>query len=153
LYAAFEQSFFLSPRHVTIVEPTNAVPAQPNVQFNDLRRLMVGVLAFPAQLRVEPFGGIGFALMEALNVQTTCASCTSNAQVVQLEDEASSFATKAFFWWMGGVDIKQGRLAIYGHYIVTSSAANFLVQGTTHTFQGGIRYSFGSSREGVTDRQ
>jgi len=153
LYAAFEQSFFLSPRHVTVVEPTGAVPAQPNVQFNDLRRLMVGVLAFPAQLRVEPFGGIGFALMEALNVQTTCASCTSNAQVVQLEDEASSFATKAFFWWMGGVDIKQGRLAIYGHYIVTSSAANFLVQGTTHTFQGGIRYSFGSSREGVTDRQ
>ena len=152
MYAAFEQSFFLSPRHVTIIEPDGTVNPG-NVTFENLRRLMVGVLAFPAQLRVEPFGGIGFALMEALNVQTTCASCTSNAQVAQLENEAASAGTKAFFWWMGGVDIKQGRLAIYGHYIVTSSAANFLVQGTTHTFQGGIRYSFGSSREGVIDRQ
>lgn len=152
MYAAFEQSFFLSPRHVTIIEPDGTVNPG-NVTFDDLRRLMVGVLAFPAQLRVEPFGGIGFALMEALNVQTTCASCSSNAQAAQLQDEAASAATKAFFWWMGGVDIKQGRLTIYGHYIVTSSAANFLVQGTTHTFQGGIRYSFGSSREGVIDRQ
>jgi hypothetical protein len=54
---------------------------------------------------------------------------------------------------MGGVDIKQGRLALYGHYILTSAAANFLIQGTTHTFQGGVRYSFGSSKEGITDRQ
>ena len=51
----------------------------------------------------------------------------------------------------GGVDIKQGRLALYGHYILTSSARGFLIQGTTHTFQGGIRYSLGSSKEGVTE--
>ena len=53
---------------------------------------------------------------------------------------------------MGGLDIKQGRLALYGHYIVTSSAAKFLIQGSTHTFQGGIRYAIGSSKEGLTDR-
>ena len=68
-------------------------------------------------------------------------------------DQADRAATKAFFWWMGGIDIKQGRLALYGHYILTSAAANFLIQGTTHTFQGGVRYSFGSAKEGVTDRQ
>ena len=85
-------------------------------------------------------------------MRTSCASCTSIAQIAQLQDEANNAATKAFFWWMGGVDIKQGRLAIYGHYIITSSAASFLVQGTTHTFQGGIRYSLGSSKEGITDR-
>src|SRR5256712_2816828 len=33
------------------------------------------------------------------------------------------------------------------------TAANFLIQGTTHTFQGGVRYSLGSSKEGLTDRQ
>ncbi len=151
LYAAFEQSFFISPRHVTIVEPSGAV-TPGNVQFNNLRRIMVGVLAFPAQLRVEPFAGGGFAIMEALNVQVSCATCTGS-QLGTLQDEADRAATRAFFWWMGGVDIKQGRLALYGHYILTSAAANFLIQGTTHSFQGGVRYSLGSSKEGVTDRQ
>jgi hypothetical protein len=151
LYASFEQSLFISPRHVTIVEPSGAV-TPGNVQFDNLRRIMVGVLAFPAQLRVEPFAGGGFAIMEALNVQVSCASCTGS-DLGQLQDEAARAATKAFFWWMGGVDIKQGRLALYGQYILTSAAANFLIQGTTHTFQGGVRYSLGSSKEGVTDRQ
>src|SRR5437667_16416 len=91
-------------------------------------------------------------IMEALNVQVSCASCTGS-DLGQLQDEADRAATKAFFWWMGGVDIKQGRLALYGQYILTSAAANFLIQGTTHTFQGGVRYSLGSSKEGVTDRQ
>ena len=151
LYASFEQSLFISPRHVTIVEPGGAV-TPGNVQFDNLRRIMVGVLAFPAQLRVEPFAGGGFAIMEALNVQVSCSSCTGS-DLGQLQDEADRAATKAFFWWMGGIDIKQGRMALYGHYILTSAAANFLIQGTTHTFQGGIRYSFGSAKEGVTDRQ
>src|SRR3989442_986834 len=138
-------------RHVTIVEPSGAV-TPGNVQFDNLRRIMVGVLAFPAQLRVEPFAGGGFAIMEALNVQVSCSSCTGS-DLGQLQDEADRAATKAFFWWMGGVDIKQGRLALYGQYILTSAAANFLIQGTTHTLQGGLRYSLGSSKEGVTDRQ
>ena len=152
LYASYEQSFFISPRHVTFVEPTGAVEPG-NVQFNNLRRIMVGVLAFPAQLRVEPFAGGGFAIMEALNVQATSCTGCSGAQFAALQDAADNAATKAFFWWMGGIDIKQGRLALYGHYILTSSAATFLIQGTTHTFQGGVRYSFGSAKEGITDRQ
>jgi hypothetical protein len=151
LYASYEQSLFINPRHVTILEPSGTLNPG-NVQFNNLRRLMVGVLAFPAQLRVEPFAGGGFAIMEALNVQVSCQSC-QGPDLAQLQDEADNAATKAFFWWMGGVDIKQGRLALYGHYILTSAAATFLIQGTTHTFQGGVRYSFGSAKEGVTERQ
>src|SRR2546429_479331 len=56
LYAAYEQSFFLSARHVTFIEPSGTV-TPGNVQFNNLRRVMVGVLAFPAQLRVESVAG------------------------------------------------------------------------------------------------
>ncbi len=151
LYVGYEESFFLTPRHVTMVEPGGAV-SPGNVSFNNLRRIMVGALAFPAQTRIEPFAGGGFALMEALNVQAGCPDCTSVAQLAQLADQANAAATKAFFWWMGGIDVKQGRLALYGHYILTSAAAGFLIQGTTHTFQGGIRYSLGSAKESVTDR-
>jgi hypothetical protein len=152
LYASYEQSFFINPAHVTIVEPNGTVDPG-NVQFNNLRRIMIGVLAFPAQTRIEPFAGGGFAIMEALNVEVSCRINCSGSDFSQLQDQADAAATKAFFWWMGGIDIKQGRLALYGHYILTSSAASFLIQGTTHTFQGGIRYSFGSSKEGITDRQ
>jgi len=136
---------------VTFVQADGGV-SPGNVQFNNLRRIMVGVLAFPAQLRVEPFAGGGFAIVEALNVETSCSGCTPSV-AAQLQDDADNAATKAFFWWMGGIDIKQGRLALFGHYILTSSAASFLIQGTTHTFQGGVRYSLGSSKEGITDRQ
>jgi len=150
LYVGYEQSFFLSDRHTTMVEPDGTIEPG-NVAFHDMRRLMVGVLAFPAQKRVEPFGGAGFAIMQLLNPEVTCSSCQNLSQFAQLQDEADAAASKAFFWWMGGVDIKQGRLALYGHYILTSSARGFLIQGTTHTFQGGIRYSLGSSKEGVTE--
>jgi hypothetical protein len=150
LYVGYEESFFITPRHVTMVEPGGAV-SPGNVSFNNLRRIMVGVLAFPAQTRIEPFAGGGFAIMEALSVNAGCPDCTSVAQLAQLADQANAAATKAFFWWMGGIDIKQGRLALYGHYVITSAAAGFLIQGTTHTFQGGIRYSLGTSKEGITD--
>jgi hypothetical protein len=151
LYTSVEQSIFISPRHATIVEPSGGVNPG-NVQFNNLRRIMVGVLAFPAQLRIEPFAGGGFAIMEALNITTSCATCSGPGDVATLQAAAENAGTKAFFWWMGGLDIKQGRLALYGQYILTSAAASFLIQGTTHTFQGGLRYSLGSSKEGVTDR-
>lgn len=152
MYVAYEQSFFLSERRSTIVEPGGTVNPG-NVSFKDARRIMVGLLAFPAQLRVEPFFGGGFALVQLLNPTASCSSCTNVSQLASMQDEAENQASKAFFWWMGGVDIKQGRMALYGHYILTSSAARFLIQGTTHTFQGGIRYSLGSSKEGITDRQ
>jgi hypothetical protein len=150
LYVGYEESFFITPRHVTMVEPGGAV-SPGNVSFNNLRRIMVGVLAFPAQTRIEPFAGGGFAIMEALSVNAGCPDCTSVAQLSQMADQANAAATKAFFWWMGGIDVKQGRLALYGHYVITSAAAGFLIQGTTHTFQGGIRYSLGTSKEGITD--
>ncbi len=151
LYVAYEQAFFLSDRHATIVEPDGTINPG-NITFRDLRRIMVGVLAFPARKRIEPFGGGGFAIMQVLSPEVSCSSCVTLSQLFQMQDEADNAASKAFFWWMGGIDIKQGRLALYGHYILTSAARGFLISGTTHTFAGGVRISLGSAKEGVTDR-
>src|SRR5256886_17282686 len=112
-----------------------------------MRRIMVGVLAFPAQKRVEPFGGGGFAIMQLLNPQVTCSSCQNLSQFSQMQDQADAAASKAFFWWMGGVDIKQGGLALYGHYILRSPARGFLIQGPTHTFQAGLPSRMGPPKE------
>src|SRR5439155_572781 len=97
LYVAYEQSFFLSDRHTTIVEPDGTIEPG-NVAFHDMRRIMVGALAFPAQTRIEPFGGGGFAIMQLLNPAVTCSSCQTLSQFSQLQDEADAAASKAFFW-------------------------------------------------------
>jgi len=150
LYIGAEQAFFLSDRHATIVEPSGTIEPG-NVAFNNVRRYMIGILAFPVQKAVQPFGGGGFAIMEVQNPTTTCTNCTiTDAQVVQ--NAAFDASTKAFFWWMAGIDIRQGRLSLFGHYMLTSSAGNFLISGVTHTFQGGLRYSFGTAREDVTEQ-
>ena len=77
--------------------------------------------------------------------------CVTRADTVAALDAADANASKAFFWVMGGVDIRQGRLSIFGHYIITSSAKGFMLRGPTHTLQGGVRYSLGTAKEGVTE--
>jgi hypothetical protein len=150
MYVSYEQSFFLTDRHATIIEPNGKVELG-NVAFQGLRRIMIGVLAFPIQKAMQPFGGAGFAVTEILNPTATCTGCTLSETAVT-QNAADNAGTKAFFWWMGGLDIRQGRLALYGHYILTSSARGFLIQGVTHTVQGGIRYSLGSAREDISDK-
>ena len=150
MYVAYEQSFFITDRHATIIEPDGTLEPG-NIAFRGMRRLMMGVLAFPVQKAMQPYGGGGFAIMEILNPTATCTGCTiSNFALTQ--QAADNAGTKAFFWWMAGLDVRQGRLSLYGHYILTSSARGFLINGVTNTFQGGIRYSFGSSREDVSDQ-
>src|SRR2546425_570102 len=62
-------------------------------------------------------------------------------------------ASKAFFWVMGGLQINySSKLNVFAHYLLTSSAANFLLQSNTHTLQGGIRLSLGTSKEGITEQ-
>ena len=145
MYVGYDQAFFLSDRHATVAEPNGNIELG-NVAFNSVRRLMVGMLAFPAQKAIQPFGGAGFAIMEILNPSTTCTGCSA-ADAATVQQEAFNQGTEGCFWWMGGVDIRQGRLSIYGHYIITTNSGGFLINGVTQTLEGGLRYSFGSSRE------
>jgi len=50
------------------------------------------------------------------------------------------------------VQISYGKLSVFGQYILTSSARGFLLDGTTHSLQGGVRYTLGTSKEGITER-
>jgi hypothetical protein len=148
MYVGYEQSFFLSDRHATIVEPNGTIEPG-NIAFNGLRRIMMGILAFPVQKALEPYAGAGFAIVEILNPTATCTNCTL-ADYTLTQNAAENAGTKAFFWLMGGMEVRQGRLALYGQYVLTSSERGFVFSGVTHTFQGGIRYSLGSAREDVS---
>jgi hypothetical protein len=158
LYVAYEQSFFLSEATAVIQDPNSiqsaAGPGFRDINFSDLRRFMFGVVAYPAQKVIEPFAGAGFALQQVLDPIPDCTSqnCTLS-EATEAQDRAADAASKAFFWLMGGLQINySSKLNVFAHYILTSGAANFLLESNTHTLQGGIRYSLGTSKEGITDR-
>jgi hypothetical protein len=153
LYIGYEQAVFLTDAKATIVDPASfgcsAGAGCRDVSFSDMRRIMFGVLAFPTQKRIEPFFGGGFAMMQVLNPVVDCSSCVTQSEAFEAQSRAEDAASKAFFWLMAGGQLSQGKLTIFGHYILTSAAQNFLIQGTTHTMQAGVRYSFGTAKEGI----
>jgi outer membrane protein with beta-barrel domain len=156
LYLAYEQAIFLTDANAVMFDPASSNssvgPGFRDVTFHDMRRLMFGVLAFPAQKVIEPFAGGGFALMQVLNPVADCQGCTLS-EFVEADDRAHDAASRAFFWVMGGLQINYStKLNVFAHYILTSSAAGFLIESNTHTLQGGIRYSMGTSKEGITER-
>jgi hypothetical protein len=157
LYVAYEQAFFLADAQAVIFDPASSNsslgPGFRDVTFKDVRRLMFGVIAYPVQKVIEPFGGGGFALMQVLNPTVDCSSCTTLGEAVEASDRVHDQSSKAFFWLMGGLQINySSKLNVFAHYLLTSSAANFLLESNTHTLQGGIRLSLGSSKEGITER-
>ena len=156
LYVAYEQAVFLTAAQTVIFDPNSSNssvgPSFRDVTFKDMRRIMFGVLAFPAQKVIEPFAGGGFAIMQVLNPTVDCTGCNTS-QAVEADDRVHTAASKAFFWIMGGLQINySSKLNVFAHYLLTSSAANFLLQSNTHTLQGGIRISLGTSKEGITER-
>lgn len=157
LYVAYEQALFLTEAKAVMFDPNSSAssvgPGFRDVSFRDMRRLMFGVLAFPAQKIIEPFAGGGFALMQVLNPVVDCSSCATLSEAVEAADRAHEASSRAFFWVMGGLQVNYStKLNVFAHYLITSSAAGFLIESNTHTLQGGVRYSLGTSKEGITER-
>ena len=157
LYVAYEQALFLSDANAVIFDPNSSgcsVGSAPcrDVTFNRVRRLMFGVLAYPTQKVIEPFGGTGFAIMQILNPVVDCPGCDLS-QFSQADERANDASSKAFFWVMAGLQINySSKLNVFAHWLLTSSASNFLLQSNTHSLQGGVRISLGTSKEGIGER-
>jgi opacity protein-like surface antigen len=154
LYIGGEQAFLLTEARATVVDQNTG--SAHDVTFDQVRRLFIGLMAYPLQQHIEPFAGVGVGLVTIQNPTADCsgatqtAVCATPADAVNAEALAQSAGSKAVGWAIGGVQINVGKLAVFGQYMVNSAANNFLLSGATHTFSGGIRYSFGSSKEDVT---
>ena len=155
LYIGGEQAFFISEARATVFDP-NSASGLRDATFSQVRRLFVGLLAFPLQKRIEPYAGGGFAIMTVQNAVADCSNTTPNSQCATANDQFSAQSvvddagSTAVAWIMAGFQINTvSRLAIYGQYMLTSASNNFLISGSTHSIQGGIRYAIGSSKEDV----
>ncbi len=157
LYVAYEQAMFLADAHAVIFDPNSSNssigPAFRDVTFSDVRRILFGVLAYPSQKVIEPFAGGGFALQQVLNPSVDCSTCNLG-EATEAADRVAAASSKAFFWVLGGLQMNYStKFNVFAQYMLTSASQNFLLDGNTHTVQAGIRYSLGTSKEGVTDRR
>ena len=157
LYVSYEQAALLTDANAVIVDPASSTssvgPGFRDVTFSSVRRLMMGLVAYPSQKVIEPFVGGGFALTQVLDPVVDCSSCLTLSEAFEAQSRAEDASSKAFFWMMGGLQINYStKLNVFAHYVWTSASQGFLIEGVTHTVQGGIRYSLGTAKEGLTER-
>ena len=155
MYVAYEQAFFLTEAsHLIFDRSAVSTGLARRVDFSDMRRIMFGLVTHPAQKVIEPLAGLGFAMMQVLEPIPDCSvDCETLSKATEAFDNAEEAASKAFFWLMGGIQINYShKLNVFGHYFLTSSGRGFLMEGSTHTLQGGVRYSLGSAKEGLMER-
>jgi hypothetical protein len=139
LYAGIEQAFFTT-------DAQTAVAGQV-VSFSEVRRFMAGLVALPLRGHIEPYFGGGFMVAYVVNPEPACGAACPAGTYEALADQS----TAGFAWGVAGGQMNIGPLSVFGHYMITD-AAGFLIQGSMHSIQAGVRYSFGSATDGIVRR-
>lgn len=119
------------------------------VTFDRLRRYSFDLTGYPVRGKLEPYLGLGFGLLQVISPQLG-GVFTSPSQAAASADEADQKSATGFLSFMGGVQFRVGRMAAFGQYQIGSSpSAGNLLRGSSHLLMGGLRFSLGSSKEGV----
>jgi hypothetical protein len=112
-------------------------------------------MAFPIRSAAQPYVGVGFGILHAVNPQPV-GTFASPAALAAAQEDAADLGTHGFGTLVGGLQFKLGRLVAFGQYQLTSSPGNKtlesgasgrLISGATHTLTGGIRIGLGSSKD------
>ncbi|HEV8355548.1 MAG TPA: hypothetical protein VGQ17_02150 [Gemmatimonadales bacterium] len=117
--------------------------------FDHIRRYGFTLTGYPVRGMFEPYLGVGFGLTQVLSptmgggLQSPDSTAESAAL---LRDKAGA----AFASFMGGVQVRVGRVVAFGQYQVnTAPSPDNLLRGPLHLLTAGLRFSLGSSREEV----
>jgi hypothetical protein len=144
-----EVSGYVDPSATT----TNGVR---DVTFNDIRKYSATLLLYPLKSHAQPFLGVGGGIIQIHNPQPAGPFATPDEQQ-NARNTARNLGSYGFASLVGGLQLQVGSFAIYGMYQITTSPGtdaasnnNKLLTGPTHTFTGGLRFSLGSAKEGIT---
>lgn len=120
------------------------------VDFDGMRRIQIGVLVFPTNGSLQPYVGGGFVIETLTSARYTGAS--PSAALTSAVSDASS---GGFALVMIGAQYRMGRkMALYAHYQGSPQGRDFLLAGSAHSIEAGIRYAFLPAREDdVTTRR
>lgn len=147
LYVSFDEANLSATS--AVFDPTADDSFRP-VRVSRLHRIGFAALAFPWQFgRVRPYAGLGLTVnvIGSATPELSASETSLDDAVFQRIDNRRS---QAALLGMGGVQVQFHRLAVFGQASVAPSSANFLLNNSAlGFFEAGVRYNFGTAREGL----
>jgi len=135
---------------VSAVLDPNAAGGFRSVNVHKLRRIGFAALAFPWTFgRLRPYAGLGLMVSiigDATPVVGASEANVDDAVFQRIQDRSS----QAGLLGMAGLQMQFHKLAVFGQASFSPSSSNFLLNNSALGFyEAGVRYSFGTSREGL----
>jgi opacity protein-like surface antigen len=148
LYAGYSQSATQERDYFSFTGVTGTIP----VIFDAMRRIQIGVLVLPTNSAFQPYAGAGFVIetLTGAHADTVLATGPQGTVDRSLADQSAG----GFALIMAGLQWRMGRkLALYGQYQGSPQGRAFLLSGSSHSFEFGVRYAFlGAREDDVTSR-
>lgn len=140
LYLAVDQAFD-PDQQSSYLDGGAPVP----VTFDGVRRYTFGLMVFPVYGHLNPFFGLGGGIMHVTGVEDLGGSSAT----------AQEIGSTGFGTFIAGLQFRVSGLSAFGQYQVQTipgyqqvgTAEGRLINGTVHSFAGGLRFSLGNARE------
>ena len=146
LYLAYSSSFTAEADTGFVVK--NLTGTQ-GVTFDKFQRIQIDVLAMIGDKAFQPYVGGGFAIHSLSNARSTQAG--ANTQRDQAITAASS---GGFLSLMAGFQLRMGRkTALFAHYQYSPQGRDFLLPGSSNSFEGGLRFNLMGAKEADPTRR
>jgi hypothetical protein len=112
------------------------------VVYDAMQRIQIAILVLPWGGNIQPYAGGGFVIETLSNAAVnTAAPTTTQTQFVQ-QHSSGGFALA-----MVGVQLRVGKLAIFGQAQFSPQGRDFMLPNGSASFEAGVRYAFLGSRE------
>lgn len=146
LYVSFDQANVSTTS--AVVDPNSADGVRP-VSVDKLRRIGVAALAFPVRWgSFRPYAGLGLSI-DLVGSASPLVGAQGDSVDAAVFDRIEERRSQANILGMAGVQMQLERLALFVQASVIPAQSNFLLgNNVLGFFEGGVRYNFGSSREG-----
>jgi len=137
LYAAYSSTLKKSGDTFTTDNGTS-VPAV----YDALQRIQIAILVLPWNGPIQPYAGGGFVIETLSNAQVNSATPTTTQTTFVQQNSSGGFALA-----MVGLQIRVGKLAVFGQAQFSPQGRGFMLQNGSSSFEAGVRYAFLGSRE------
>jgi hypothetical protein len=145
LYVSFDQANVSSVS--AVVDPNTSDGFRP-VSVDKLNRIGVALLAFPKRFgKFRPYAGIGLSLdiVGSASPMVGANDQVDDAVFERIDDRKSQSGVLG----MAGLQMQFERLAVFTQATFVPAQSNFLLSNNfLGFFEAGVRYNFGTSREG-----
>ena len=151
LYVSYSTTFTQEIDNYPIKTPASNTG---QVSFDAMQRIQVALLVLPWGGPIQPYVGGGFVIESLSNPTLNCAAPLSANQCGVASDTIFAHAAGGFALVMAGVQIRVGKLAIYGQAQISPQGRDFILPNSLQSIEFGVRYAFlGSREEDVTTRR